>query len=50
MEKLVDSGRLAGVIDVTTTEVADLLMGGVMSAGEDRLGSIARSKIPYVGA
>lgn len=50
MEKLVDSGRLAGVIDVTTTEVADLLMGGVMSAGEDRLGSIARSKIPYVGS
>ena len=43
LEKLVDSGRLAGVIDVTTTEVADLLMGGVMSAGEDRLGAIART-------
>jgi uncharacterized protein (UPF0261 family) len=50
MEKLVDSGRLAGVIDATTTEVADLLMGGVMSAGEDRLGAIARSRIPYVGS
>ncbi len=50
MEKLVDSGRLSGVIDATTTEVADLLMGGVMSAGEDRLGAIARSKIPYVGS
>lgn len=50
MEKLVDSGRLEGVIDATTTEVADLLMGGVMSAGEDRLGSIARSRIPYVGS
>jgi len=50
MEKLVDSGRLAGVIDVTTTEVADLLMGGVMSAGDDRLGAIARTKVPYVGS
>ncbi len=50
MEKLADSGRLVGVIDSTTTEVADLLMGGVMSAGEDRLGSIIRTKIPYVGS
>ena len=50
MEKLVDSGRFVGVIDSTTTEVADLLMGGVMSAGEDRLGSIARTKVPYVGS
>ena len=50
MEKLVDSGRLAGVIDATTTEVADLLMGGVMSAGDDRLGAIARTRIPYVGS
>jgi uncharacterized protein (UPF0261 family) len=50
MEKLVDSGMLAGVIDVTTTEVADFLMGGVMSAGEDRMGAIIRSKIPYVGS
>jgi uncharacterized protein (UPF0261 family) len=50
MEKLVDSGLLAAVIDVTTTEVADLLMGGVMSAGEDRLGAIIRTKIPYIGS
>jgi uncharacterized protein (UPF0261 family)/ABC-type branched-subunit amino acid transport system ATPase component len=50
MEKLVDSGLLAGVIDVTTTEVADLLAGGVMSAGEDRLGAIIRSGVPYVGS
>jgi uncharacterized protein (UPF0261 family) len=50
MEKLVDSNRLAGVIDVTTTEVADLLMGGVMSAGEDRLGAVARTRVPYVGS
>ena len=50
MEKLADSGRLAGLIDSTTTEVADLLMGGVMSAGEDRLGAAIRTKIPYVGS
>jgi uncharacterized protein (UPF0261 family) len=50
MEKLVDSGLLTGVIDVTTTEIADLLVGGVLKAGEDRLGAIARTRIPYVGS
>ena len=40
MEKLVDSGQLAGVIDLTTTEVCDLLMGGVFPATEDRFGAI----------
>jgi uncharacterized protein (UPF0261 family)/ABC-type branched-subunit amino acid transport system ATPase component len=50
MEKLADSGLLAGLIDVTTTEVCDLLLGGVMSAGEDRLGAISRTRIPYVGS
>src|SRR5262249_40104746 len=41
---------LVGVIDVTTTEVCDLLVGGVLSAGPDRLGAIARSRLPYVGS
>jgi uncharacterized protein (UPF0261 family) len=50
LEKLVDSGLVAAVIDVTTTEVCDLLMGGVFSAGEDRLGAIARTAVPYVGS
>ncbi|MGE0116848.1 MAG: ABC transporter permease [Dongiaceae bacterium] len=50
MEKLVDSGLLTGLIDVTTTEIADLHMGGVMSAGEDRLGAVIRRRIPYVGS
>ena len=50
MEKLADSGLLAGLIDVTTTEIADLHMGGVMSAGEDRLGAVIRARIPYVGS
>jgi len=50
MEKLVDSDRLVGVIDVTTTEVCDHLLGGVLSAGPDRLGAIARRRLPYVGS
>jgi uncharacterized protein (UPF0261 family) len=50
MEKLADSGMLKGVIDVTTTEVCDQLVGGVLSAGPDRLGAIARSRVPYVGS
>ncbi|WP_027571602.1 ABC transporter permease [Bradyrhizobium sp. WSM1743] len=50
MEKLVESGQLAGVIDLTTTEICDLLMGGVFPATEDRLGAIIRSRLPYVGS
>jgi uncharacterized protein (UPF0261 family)/ABC-type branched-subunit amino acid transport system ATPase component len=50
MEKLVDSGVLEGVIDITTTEITDHLMGGVLSAGEDRMGAIIRKQVPYVGA
>lgn len=50
MEKLIDSGFVNRVIDITTTEVCDLLMGGVMSAGEDRMGAIIRRKIPYIGS
>jgi uncharacterized protein (UPF0261 family) len=50
MEKLADSGMLTGVIDATTTEVCDLLFGGVLSAGDDRLGAIARTGIPSVGS
>ncbi|MBI3830573.1 MAG: Tm-1-like ATP-binding domain-containing protein [Planctomycetes bacterium] len=50
MEKLVDSGAIEGVVDITTTEVADHIVGGVFSAGEDRLGAIARTKVPYVGS
>ena len=50
MEKLVDSGLLAGVIDVTTTEVCRLLMGGVFPATEDRFGAIIRTRMPYVGS
>ncbi|MGE5792885.1 MAG: ABC transporter permease [Bacteroidota bacterium] len=50
MEKLVDSGLLAGVIDATTTEIADELVGGVLSAGPGRMDAMTRSRIPYVGS
>jgi uncharacterized protein (UPF0261 family) len=50
MEKLVDSGLLAGVIDVTTTEIADELVGGVLSAGPTRMDAMTRARIPYVGS
>jgi uncharacterized protein (UPF0261 family) len=50
MEKLAESGLLQAVLDVTTTEVADLLMGGVFPCTEDRFGAIARTGLPYVGS
>ena len=50
MEKLADSGLLAGVIDVSTTEVADEIVGGVLSAGPARLDVFARHALPYVGS
>ena len=50
MEKLVDSGMLAAAIDLTTTEVCDMMMGGVFPADEDRFGAFIRNRIPYVGS
>ncbi len=50
MEKLAESGLLAGALDITTTEVCDLLIGGVFPCTEDRFGAIARSGLPYVGS
>jgi len=38
------------VIDLTTTEVCDLLMGGVFPATEDRFGAIVRTRVPYIGS
>jgi uncharacterized protein (UPF0261 family)/ABC-type branched-subunit amino acid transport system ATPase component len=50
MEKLADAGQLAAVIDLTTTEVCDLMMGGVFPATEDRFGAIVRTRLPYIGS
>jgi uncharacterized protein (UPF0261 family)/ABC-type branched-subunit amino acid transport system ATPase component len=50
MEKLIESRFLQGVIDVSTTEVCDMLMGGILPATEDRFGAVIRTKLPYVGS
>ncbi len=50
MEKLADSGLLSAAVDLTTTEVCDMMMGGVFPATEDRFGAFIRSRIPYVGS
>jgi uncharacterized protein (UPF0261 family) len=50
MEKLIDSGYLAAAIDITTTEVADHLFGGILPCTDDRFGAVIRTKIPFVGS
>ena len=46
LEGLASAGHLAGVLDVTTTELADELVGGTLSAGPDRLEAAGRAGIP----
>jgi uncharacterized protein (UPF0261 family) len=48
MESLVSDGLIAGVLDITTTELADELVGGFLTAGPDRLTAAARKGIPQV--
>jgi uncharacterized protein (UPF0261 family) len=48
MEQLVESGLIQGVLDMTTTEVADELVGGVFASGPDRFDRILASEVPFV--
>jgi uncharacterized protein (UPF0261 family) len=48
MESLIETGLVAGVLDVTTTEWADELVGGVLNAGPTRLEAAARAGVPAV--
>jgi uncharacterized protein (UPF0261 family) len=48
MEALAQGGYLAGVLDLTTTELADDLVGGVLSAGPDRLEAVGELGLPQV--
>ena len=50
MEALIESGMVAGVLDVTTTEWADELCGGVLNAGPERLDAAAKAGVPAVVA
>src|SRR5690606_28942396 len=48
MEKLIDAGFVVAVADMTTTEWCDEVVGGVLSAGPDRLSAAGRAGIPQV--
>jgi uncharacterized protein (UPF0261 family) len=48
MESLIESGFITGVLDITTTELADELAGGVLSAGKNRLNAAAEHKIAQI--
>lgn len=48
LESLTRDGLFAGVLDITTTELADELVGGVLSAGPDRLTAAAKAGVPQV--
>jgi uncharacterized protein (UPF0261 family) len=48
MEALISDGFVSGVADVTTTEWCDELVGGVLSAGPERLDAAARAGVPQV--
>jgi uncharacterized protein (UPF0261 family) len=48
MESLVETGMVSGVLDITTTEMADELAGGILSAGPNRLMAAALNGIPTI--
>ncbi len=48
MESLIEQGFFAGVLDMTTTEWADELIGGILNAGEHRLEAAAKAGVPQV--
>lgn len=48
MESLIETGMVAGVLDITTTEWADELVGGVLAAGPTRLEAAARNGVPAI--
>src|SRR5205823_8652847 len=48
MESLIDEGLFAGVLDITTTELADELVGGILSAGPGRLTAAGKRGVPQV--
>ncbi|MCA4825288.1 MAG: Tm-1-like ATP-binding domain-containing protein [Serratia rubidaea] len=50
MERLVRNGEITGVLDITLTEVADLLFGGSLACPDTRLDCIAQTKVPWVGS
>jgi uncharacterized protein (UPF0261 family) len=50
MERLADSRLLVAMLDLTTTEIADMVVGGVFPADQDRFGAAIRTELPYIGS
>ena len=50
MESLIESGMVSGVLDVTTTEWADEVLGATLSAGPTRMDAMTKAKVPAVVA
>ena len=50
MESLIESGMVSGVLDVTTTEWADEVVGATLSAGPTRMDAMTKAKVPAVVA
>ncbi len=48
MESLVESGMISGVLDITTTEWADELVGGILGAGPTRLEAAGKASVPAI--
>jgi uncharacterized protein (UPF0261 family) len=48
MESVIEGGIVSGVLDLTTTEWADELVGGVLNAGPERMDAAAKAKVPVV--
>lgn len=48
MESLIKSGMVAGVLDLTTTELADELLGATLTAGPERMDAMSEARIPAV--
>jgi uncharacterized protein (UPF0261 family) len=48
MESLIDEGLVDACLDITTTEWADEICGGILSAGTDRLSAAGRNGIPHL--
>ena len=50
MEAIIESGMVSGVLDLTTTEWADELVGGTLTAGPTRMDAAAKANVPVVVA
>ncbi len=48
MESFIQDGMIAGALDITTTELADELVGGILTAGKDRLTAAGLRRVPQV--